>query len=64
MILRRENPKSLNWVRLTKEHDEEILLLIDEHGKNWFKIAEIMKIDNPLKIKNRYYNSILKRKEE
>jgi len=30
--------------------------LIDEYGKDWIKISDELGMNNPVKVKNRYYN--------
>ena len=60
MISERYN-KEKNWVRLKSEDDEVILKLVEEYGTNWTRIASEMNFYNPLKIKNRYYNTIQKK---
>mmetsp|Transcript_140399 Transcript_140399/g.199032 ORF Transcript_140399/g.199032 Transcript_140399/m.199032 type:complete len:88 (-) Transcript_140399:150-413(-) len=47
---------------LKKEDDEKILNLIDIHGKDWLKIAEIFGGNmDPLKLKNHYFAKIVPR---
>jgi len=35
--------------------------MVDKHGLNWLKIAQEMDMDDPMKIKNRYYSQIKKK---
>mmetsp|Transcript_13183 Transcript_13183/g.11265 ORF Transcript_13183/g.11265 Transcript_13183/m.11265 type:complete len:125 (+) Transcript_13183:512-886(+) len=43
------------------EQDVQLATLVREHGLDWGKIAEEMRISDPVKIKNRYYSFIKKK---
>ena len=40
----------------TKEEDEQISKLVEEHGKSWSKIAKLFKTRNGKQIRDRYIN--------
>lgn len=48
-------------VALNDEWDLKILDSIKILGLNWNKIAQNLDFENPIKLKNRYYNSIKKK---
>ena len=57
----RQVPKKKKGEKFSEEEDELLVKFVQNLGREWVQISDEMGFNNPVKVKNRYYN-IMRRK--